>query len=219
VTPAEIAEAAEASLRAGADDLHVHPKDPTGKDSIDPEIVAAVLVALRERCGNVPVGITTGAWTGSGDDRCGHVRSWTVLPDHVSVNFHEQGAEQLARRCLDRGIAVDAGIWSHTDGLERLVASGLASSCRHLLLEVTDADVDAALVSAEELINLAAPLARPLLLHGEETSAWPLLALAARRGLAARMGLEDTLLLPDGSSANDNAELVSIAHRECRASR
>lgn len=219
VTPAEIADDAEACVRAGATDLHLHPKDPAGADSIESGLVAAALVAVRARCCRVPVGVTTGAWTASVSERLQQISSWTVLPDHVSVNFHEEGGEQIARRCLDRGIAVDAGIWSGTDGFGRLLASGLAGSCRYLLLEITDADVDDAVVSAERLIGLAAPLDRPLLLHGEERSAWPLLRLAANRGLAVRIGFEDSLLLADGSAASGNAELVTAAYREWRASR
>jgi uncharacterized protein (DUF849 family) len=34
---------------------------------------------------------------------------------------------------------------------------------------------------------------------------------AYRRGLDARIGLEDTLVLPDGSVAIDNADLVRAA--------
>ena len=51
----------------------------------------------------------------------------------------------------------------------------------------------------------------PILLHGEERSAWPTLALAAELGLDARIGLEDTLVLPDDRTAFDNAALVRAA--------
>lgn len=51
----------------------------------------------------------------------------------------------------------------------------------------------------------------PILLHGEEGSTWPLFDLAVELGLATRIGLEDTLLLPDGSIAPGNAALVRAA--------
>ncbi|WP_181791756.1 3-keto-5-aminohexanoate cleavage protein, partial [Streptomyces phytophilus] len=41
--------------------------------------------------------------------------------------------------------------------------------------------------------------------------AWPVLRLAAGLGMAARIGLEDTLVLPDGSPAPGNAALVAAA--------
>jgi uncharacterized protein (DUF849 family) len=53
----------------------------------------------------------------------------------------------------------------------------------------------------------------PRLLHGTGDTAWALLAEAARRGYQARIGLEDTLLLPDGRVAADNAVLVAAARR------
>jgi uncharacterized protein (DUF849 family) len=50
-----------------------------------------------------------------------------------------------------------------------------------------------------------------VLLHGLDESCWPLLEHAGLRGVQARIGMEDTLLLPDGSTAPDNAALVSAA--------
>lgn len=50
----------------------------------------------------------------------------------------------------------------------------------------------------------------PVLLHGEERAAWPVLGLAIERGYQVRIGLEDTLETPDGMRAADNAELVRI---------
>jgi uncharacterized protein (DUF849 family) len=38
-------------------------------------------------------------------------------------------------------------------------------------------------------------------------------AYAGRRGLPTRIGLEDTLVDPDGSAATDNADLVRLALR------
>jgi hypothetical protein len=58
---------------------------------------------------------------------------------------------------------------------------------------------------------LAAGSAAPVLLHGHDESCWPLLEHAGAREVQARIGLEDTLLLPDGSPAPDNAALVAAA--------
>ena len=69
---------------------------------------------------SVPVGVTTGAWAEPGPAaRLERVRSWSMLsepPDHASVNWHEEGAEEIAAALLDRGVGVEAGIWSGTDG-------------------------------------------------------------------------------------------------------
>ena len=53
----------------------------------------------------------------------------------------------------------------------------------------------------------------PVLLHGEGSSCWPAFQLAVRTGLDIRIGLEDTLQLPDGSPAPANAALVAAAAR------
>ncbi|GAC1393853.1 MAG: hypothetical protein NVS4B11_20280 [Ktedonobacteraceae bacterium] len=50
------------------------------------------------------------------------------------------------------------------------------------------------------------------LLYGFDTTAWPLLKLALQRGYDTRIGLEDTIILPDGRQASGNAELVLVAY-------
>ena len=57
----------------------------------------------------------------------------------------------------------------------------------------------------------------PRLLHGTEATSWPIMEEALIRGYGVRIGLEDTLTLPDGSVARDNAELVAEAVRKARA--
>jgi hypothetical protein len=51
----------------------------------------------------------------------------------------------------------------------------------------------------------------PVLLHREDTSSGPVLAEAVRRGLDVRIGLEDVLVLRDGSPAEGNTQLVGTA--------
>ena len=48
----------------------------------------------------------------------------------------------------------------------------------------------------------------PALLHGAGSSAWPAVRHAGRRGVSTRIGLEDTLELPDASPAPGDAALV-----------
>ena len=67
----------------------------------------------------------------------------------------------------------------------------------------TVASIEQVLDSAQEGV--------PRLLHGAEATAWPLLAEAPRRDYQVRIGLEDTLRLPNGRPAPDNASLVAAA--------
>ncbi|MEV7449707.1 3-keto-5-aminohexanoate cleavage protein [Streptomyces nigra] len=220
LTPSAVAESAAAAVAAGATDVHVHPKSPCGRDSLSPGVLTPVLTALRERV-RVPVGVTTGAWAEPDPAaRVARVRAWTVLPDHASVNWHEPGAEEVAAALLERGVGVEAGIWSGTDGAARFAASPLGPRVLRVLAEVTDPDPDSAVTTARALLAELGPAhGRPVLLHGEEGGAWPVLRLAGRLGLATRIGLEDTLVLPDGEGACSNAALVTEALRLLRNSR
>ena len=60
---------------------------------------------------------------------------------------------------------------------------------------------DADVATADDLLSqvLAAGSPAPVLLHGLDESCWPLLEHAGVRGVQTRIGMEDTLRLPDGS--------------------
>lgn len=213
LSPQAMAESAAAAVAAGATDIHVHPKTPCGQDSLSPRVLAPVLDAIRARV-SVPVGVTTGAWAEPETAaRVERIRSWSALaalPDHASVNWHEPGAEEVAAALLERGVGVDAGIWSGTDGAARFAASPLGPRVLRVLAEVTDTSADTAEETARALLaDLGSAFGRPVLLHGEDGGAWPVLRLAGRLGLATRIGLEDTLVLPDGERARSNAQLVA----------
>ncbi|MGP2437478.1 3-keto-5-aminohexanoate cleavage protein [Streptomyces sp. JW3] len=217
-----LAGAAVGAVVAGAVDVHLHPKTPCGQDTLSPRVLAVTLAAVRARVpASVPVGVTTGAWAEpEATQRVGRVRSWTVLPDHASVNWHEPGAEQVAAALLDRGVGVEAGIWSGTDGAARFARSPLGPRVLRVLAEVTDPDPATAPATARALLaDLGSAHGRPVLLHGEDGGAWPVLRLAGRLGLATRIGLEDTLFLPDGRRASSNAELVAAGTELWHAAR
>ncbi|MET9804208.1 3-keto-5-aminohexanoate cleavage protein [Streptomyces sp. NPDC006368] len=212
MSPEAMAESAARAVAAGAADVHVHPKTPCGDDSMSPRVVAAVVTAVRDAV-DVPVGVTTGAWAEPDPARrVERVRSWTVLPDHASVNWDEAGAEELAAALMARGVGVEAGIRSGTDGARRFLASPLAPRVVRVLAEVTDPDPATAGATARSLLaELGTAHGIPVLLHGEDGGAWPVLRLALRLGLDTRVGLEDTLFLPDGRPADSNSQLVAAA--------
>ncbi|MFJ3211717.1 3-keto-5-aminohexanoate cleavage protein [Streptomyces flaveolus] len=220
LTPEAMADAVAGAVAAGATDVHVHPKTPCGRDTLSPRVLAVTLAAIRARV-PVPVGVTTGAWAEPGPNaRVARVRSWEALPDHASVNWHEPGAEAVAAALIERGVGVEAGVWSGTDGAERFARSPLGPRVLRVLAEVTDTDAETAEASARTLLaGLGTAHGRPVLLHGEDGGAWPVLRLAGRLGLATRIGLEDTLFLPDGRPARSNAELVEAGLTEWRAAR
>ncbi|GAA2519081.1 3-keto-5-aminohexanoate cleavage protein [Streptomyces gobitricini] len=215
MSPDAMAESAASAVAAGAAEVHVHPKTPCGDDTLSPRAVAAVLRAIREAV-DVPVGVTTGAWAEPDwRRRVERVRSWTELPDFASVNWHEPGAEEVAAALLERGVGVEAGLWSGTNGARRFLAWPLAPRVSRVLAEVMDQDPVTAPDTARALLaEVGGAHGVPVLLHGEDGGAWPVLRLAVRLGLDTRVGLEDTLLLPDGRPAESNARLVTAAWAE-----
>jgi uncharacterized protein (DUF849 family) len=222
VTAAQLAADARAAAAAGADAVHLHVKDDHGADTLDAAALAAALTAVRSAAPGLPVGVSTGAWAvPEPDRRVAAIRAWVALPappDFASVNWHEPGAERVATALLDLGTEIEAGLW-HAAAAESWARWPDRARCVRVLVELPDG-IDPAQVeaSAQHLLDLVTssgpPDSPPALLHGEGTSAWPALRLAGRLGLSTRIGLEDVLLLPDGSPAADNAALVSAARAE-----
>ena len=213
VTPDELARDAAAAMAARAQALHIHPRDTEGKQSLAAEDQAAALVAIRERCPGLLVGVSTAIWIEPDVAlRLRRVQEWTVLPDFASVNFDEPGVIELCQALLARGIGVEAG-FSQIADVELLCQSGLAERCLRILIEPIEEDTEAALATTAVIIQAldAAQVMAPRLLHGGETTTWPLLETALRSGYQTRIGLEDTLRLPEGGLAQGNTELVALA--------
>jgi len=217
VTADALASDAVRVQQAGAQALHLHVKDPAGRDTLVAASVDETMQAVRAAVPTLPCGVTTGAWAEPDvTRRLQAVGSWSVLPDFASVNWHEDGAEDVARALLDRGIGVEAGLWTLA-AVRAWLRSPLRQECLRVLLELPDGlDRDATVRTADTLL---APLAGAVagdrvLLHGEGTSTWPALRYALRLGYDTRIGLEDTLLLPNGEVAPDNATLVLAAREQ-----
>jgi uncharacterized protein (DUF849 family) len=210
VTPDQLAAAAVAAHGAGAQAVHMHPKTADGVDSLEPDVVGAAVAAVRNAAPGLPLGVTTGFWAlPDADARRRAVEGWTVLPDFASLNWHEPGSPELAEVLLGKGLGVEVGIF-HAEAAESWAASEIAKHCMRVMIEL-QGDADTA--EADELLSqvIAAGSPAPVLLHGLDESCWPLLKHAGVRGVQTRIGMEDTLKLPDGSTAPDNAALVSAA--------
>ena len=62
VKPEELARDAVAVVTVGARALHIHPRDAAGQQSLAAEDQAAALVAIRECCPGLSVGVSTAIW-------------------------------------------------------------------------------------------------------------------------------------------------------------
>jgi len=216
VTPDDLAHAARAAVAAGATALHVHPRGDDGAETLEAAPRADTLRALRAACPDVEISVTTGFWiTGDAARRLALVTAWTELPDVASVNIAEPGAAELVRALVTRGVRVELGVATAADA-RLLVASGVAALCDRLLVEV-EGDTAAALAQRDAIdrVVTAGDVRLPWLEHGYALATWAVLERAARAGNGLRVGLEDTLVLPDGAAAADNAALVAA----CRALR
>lgn len=216
MTATELAQDGVEAERAGAAALHIHPKDEDGADSLDAQHLMRALVAVKSRV-RVPVGVTTGDWIlPDPRQRIAAIQKWRCLPDFASVNFHEEGAHEVADTLLQLGVPVEAGLF-HSAAVDRWREwPGHRRRCVRVLIELRP-HLDEGLIAAEadRLLTLvrSTQTATPILIHGEDASCWPALRYAAAHGLHGRIGLEDTLTNSAGETAVSNASLMREAQQ------
>ena len=205
-------------IAAGASELHLHVRGEDGAESLAPLDVDATIRALRLALPGTLIGISTGAWIEKDDDRVlAYAEGWLNPPDYASINLSEKNAPALIERLHRRGIGIETGLADKQDA-ERLVTLGLDRLALRILVEVSEQDLDRAHAVTDEILAVLgnAVFSRPILLHGANASAWPLLRRALASGFSTRIGLEDVSILPDGSVAASNLELVAAAVRILR---
>jgi uncharacterized protein (DUF849 family) len=217
LTPAELAEDAKAAAEAGAGAFHLHPRDASGAQTLESAHVLAAVAAVRGAVG-LPVGVTTGIWTVNGDvrRRLELVGGWTGAdrPDYASINMNEPGIAELADLLTSLGIGIEAGVWNAEDA-RVLSASGFGARVLRVLMEpeetVPAVAVASAAAAAAELSGRGITVRQ--VRHGYDRATWDVLRAAVADRQDIRVGLEDTTVLPDGSRASGNAELVAAAAR------
>jgi uncharacterized protein (DUF849 family) len=198
------------SVAAGASELHIHVRDQNGVETLHPEWVDATIKGLKAQLPGTLIGISTGAWIEKDDERVlMYVDRWRVLPDYASVNLSENNAPALIETLHRVGIGVEAGFAEPGDA-ERLVSLGLERFALRVLVEVDEQEVDQAHAIADEIL-LVLQRSKANLAPRFGHLSMPLLKRAVTAGFSVRVGLEDVSVLPDGSSAGSNADLVAAA--------
>ncbi|MCE6999640.1 3-keto-5-aminohexanoate cleavage protein [Saccharothrix sp. S26] len=212
ITPQQLAADAAACAELGVTSFHLHPRDAVGLEVLaGPEVATAVSV-VRTAVAGARIGVTTGAWIVPDPLRRAElVRGWAGLsagrPDFASVNVHEDGWLAVAAALCDAGVGIELGVF-HLEAARTLLDAGVPAGTVRVLAEVQPGQTAQ---DAARLVDALAPLGVPILLHGEDDSAWPVLDHAVAHGLDTRIGLEDTLTARDGTEAVDNAALVRLA--------
>lgn len=218
ITPGELAVAADAAVHAGAFMVHVHPRDESGYETFETRYVVDAVTAIRSRVPGLRVSVSTrDGVEASSREKVSHLSEWPGPddggPDCASVNWHELAAVEVAETLRDNGIGVEAGIWT-PQAATKFVSTNWPWRVERILVELVPGvsrGVNGAW-AAERVLAALGMAPAPVLVHGEGPWAWPVLRWAQAAGYDVRIGLEDTLVLPSGSEARDNAELVAIAH-------
>lgn len=212
-TPGELAAEALAAVVAGALILHLHPYDDDGRETLDPASCAASVQAVRAACPGIPISLSTSAAIEPDPERRkALIGAWTELPELVTANMGEEGIRDLCDLLVERGIGIEAGLLS-LDDAEAFVAGGIAQRCARALVEPLDSDPEEAVRHAEAIEGhiAKARIGLEQVHHGEGIASWAVNRRAAEIGHGIRTGLEDTPVLPDGSRASGNGELVAAA--------
>jgi uncharacterized protein (DUF849 family) len=199
-----LAEDAADVAALGVTSVHIHPRDVIGALTLVGPEVATTIATVRAAVPGIEISVST--------DVPGHrgtlIGSWAPLaagrPDIASVHVGRPGWRDLAEALHRVNVEV-----------ELVVASpGLLTDLPDGVSRIT---VTATRETAERLLGEVEPLGLPVLLHGRDAEAWSVLDYGALLEHHVRMGLEDTLHLPDGRRAKNNAELVALARRRQRS--
>lgn len=217
VTVTQIVSEARASVAAGADAIHVHPRADGGSETLDVDLVVATLAAIRDVTPGIPVGVSThDGIVLDPADRLAAIRRWVGPhdggPDFASVNWHEVGAAEIAGSLVARGIGVEAGIFTPTSA-SRFIGTPWPGQVLRVLVETMPHVTPGAdgVWAAERVLTALGRQHAPVLVHGEGRWTWPVLRWAQLHGYDTRIGLEDTLVDEHGLRVFHNASLVAAA--------
>jgi uncharacterized protein (DUF849 family) len=211
---------------SGATGVHLHVRDRHGAETLEPSVVNDTCTRVREVArdagSHVEIGLTTGEWIVPDlTERIAMIREWEGA-DCATVNVSEQGFDAVMLAMLDAGIGIDVGLWAPVE-MDQLLRSGLLPRAQRVSIELDPGEPYFLQGKPDQLAQQlndaldAAESTCPRLTHGMNDWTWALVEDAFRRGHDTRVGFEDSVLLPDGTRAGSNAELVRAA-LELRAS-
>lgn len=204
LSPARLAEDAAEAAALGVTSVHLHPRDVIGLPTLAGPELAITIATVRAAVPGVEIGVSAHA----PGDRFALISSWGPLaagrPDVASVHVADPAWRELAEVLHGVGVAVELVVEAAAD------LRPLPAGTSRIVVRATPG-------TAERLLSRVEPLGLPIVLHGRDGDAWPVLAYAARLEHHVRMGLEDTLTKPDGTTAANNAELIALARRNQRA--
>lgn len=215
VTPYYLARDARAVARHGVTSVHVHPRCPKGLETLEPLHVGDVVAAIHGEVPGMEVCVPAARWVQPDPkQRIDAVMAWGRLgagkPDVIAVNVHDNSWLHVCAAAFSLGIGVELGVWTTADAVT-LRKNGTPPGTVRVVAEPTVAGPDTAVAEGVRILRALGRLPVPVLLHGEEEGAWPVLEYALRLGIDTRIGFEDVLVRPDKWLATGNEDLVKSA--------
>ncbi len=209
-----IVQSAIASINKGATSIHFHVRDRDGNETLDPFFVSEQISQLRNNV-NVPLGISTGEWIEPNiEKRIEAIHAWEVLPDFVSINFDEKEFGKVLETIVKKGIKIEAGLYNELSTINFIKHFKKENFVR-ILIEPDEEDFESALTTVNNIEKMIfdAHINIPILLHGFNTTSWPIFRESLKKNYQSRIGFEDTLFLENGNKAKCNSELVENAYK------
>lgn len=201
-------------MEQGVSAFHIHFRDEEGRESLAQQVVEPQFRQLKERFPACLIGIGSPLQGGiTSAIRHTLVLQWTWQPDFISLNLSEEGSLELIPVLREKQVPIEYGIFSMQDA-RIFMDNRLETSAYRVLIEMVFASSPAqALADAQEIEDFlhGAHPGLELLFHAENLPTWAVIARARDQGKNWRIGLEDTLLLPDGRQAADNKSLYLAA--------
>ena len=231
LSPEELAAEAKRAVEAGAGMVHVHARKSDGSSTFDfviDDIVAAIRSAVdvpisisSQRARQTSLGTVTALFSVLRD--LPDLASVHVRPPEAELPAHREEARQIieALDAADVRPAPVAGSLDALGDLEVLYNDSLLGRAPFVMLTLGAAiseSADLAAGTPQNVLRLIdavrSVLAQPpIVASGRDATSPTVQAVAAAAGEHIRVGFEDAVTLPDGSSATSNAQLVEHAVR------
>ena len=220
ITPAEQAAASEEALKAGASIIHLHVREDDGKPSQRPERFKESIDAIRKRCGDVVIQISTGGAVGESIDN--RARPLALKPEMASLNLgtmnfgdevfynHPRDIVGLAAKMREHDVMPELEIYEAgmLESAFRLAKQGILREPMHFQFVL---GVPGGMSGdPRNLMHLVSML--PSGVHwgvaGIGRFQLPLAVQALVMGGHIRVGFEDNIFYHKGEVAKSNAQLV-----------
>jgi 3-keto-5-aminohexanoate cleavage enzyme len=229
--PDEIVAQGIAAWAAGAAVLHVHARDPDGRNTTDKEVYREIHTRLCAETDAIVQLTTGGGLTQTYEQRLstalispemcslnmGHVLFFTRDGRAMMLDNPRAQIEWFAREMLDRGVKPELEVYNPTmlEEVVRLVDAGLLQAPLNVGLVLNAPGQGAAQGTWQNLAHMVSrlPERANCSVIGIGRAQLPLTTMGLAMGLNIRVGLEDNVRDSRSEMAVDNAQLVERAVR------